>query len=512
MSKRKHAIEAHFQQGLRLHGAGRLDDAAQIYQQILSGAPNHAGSLHMLGVAALQSGQPQAALDLIAQAIALKPSEADFHVNRASALLALGQPDAAIATCRDALRFRRNSAPANLVLGHALSDAGRPEDAIGAYQEALRLDPRLDDIRNSLGLALRLAGRLEEAAEIFRQASGEEAQNNLAGVLKERGQYDEAEQLYRDALRRHSNDARQHYNLSLLLLLMGRFTEGWREYEWRFRAGAAQVADCVQPRWRGEPLAGRTLLVRAEQGFGDMIQFCRFAPLVAGGRVIVEVHRPLCRLLSTLRGVDDVVALGDPLPHFDLHIPTMSLPSLFDAPSAEAPYIAAEPELVAAWRARLGPRGFKIGVAWQGNPASLAELGRTYPVSGLHRLSQLPDVRLISLQKHHGLDQLAQLPDGLQIEVPEIDVGSDAFVDTAAVMQSLDLVITSDSAVAHLAGAMGRRAWVALQHVPDWRWLLEREDSPWYPSLRLYRQAKHGDWDSVFARMTESVAVLVRHD
>jgi tetratricopeptide (TPR) repeat protein len=509
MSRRKHQIEAFFRQGTQLHADGRFAEAEQVYRQLLAAVPSHADSQHMLGMLALQAKQPGIALEWIDRAIAARPANAIYQVNRASALLAIGETAAAEAACREALKLKRNSAEACQVLGHALCDLGRPEEAIAAYRDAMRYNAALPDLAGHLGLALRQAGRQEEAAAALRQAVARAPQDmqalgNLAGVLKELAHPDEAESLYREALRRQPNDPAQHYNLSLALLLAGRFAAGWSEYEWRFRAGAARMPDCRQPRWEGEPLAGRTLLIRSEQGLGDAIQFCRYAPLVTGGHVILEVHRPLCRLLGTLRGIQRVVPIGDPPPPFDLYVPLLSLPRLLDEAATPVPYLGAEPDLVAAWRDRLGSHGFRIGVAWQGNPASLAEHGRSYPLADLRPLAERPGVRLISLQKYHGMEQLADA--GFAIETPELDTGPDGFVDTAAVMQSLDLIVTSDTSVAHLAGAMGRPVWVALQHVPDWRWLLAGEDCRWYPTMRLFRQTRRGDWDAVFARMAEQLA------
>ena len=508
MSRRKHQIESLFRHGSQLHAAGRLAEAEATYRQVLLAVPRHAGSLHMLGVLALQSGQADAALELIAQAIAVRPAEAIYHVNRATALLAKGAAEEAAAACRHALSLKRNSAEACQVLGHALADLRRPEDAVAAYRDALRWNPGVPDLHNDLGLALRHAGRQDEAAAVLREAVARAPDDtyalaNLAGVLKELRQLDEAELLYQRALALRPDDPAQHYNLSLLLLLEGRSSEGWREYAWRFRAGAAVIPDAAQPRWRGEPLAGRTLLIRAEQGLGDAIQFCRFAPLVGDGEVILEVHRPLGRLLGSLGGIGRVTRMGDELPRFDLQAPLLDLPGLLGGLGAPVPYLAAEPERVAKWRDRVGEQGLRVGVAWQGNPASPAELGRSYPLAQLRPLADVPGIRLISLQRHDGLEQLGSLPDGLRIETlgDDLDAGPDAFIDTAAAMQNLDLVITSDTSVAHLAGALGRPVWVALQHVPDWRWLLDGEECPWYPTMRLFRQSRRGDWAGVFARM-----------
>jgi tetratricopeptide (TPR) repeat protein len=517
MSKRKHAIEAYFQSGLRLHGAGRLPEAEQVYRQVIASAPGHADSFHMLGVVATQCGQPDAAVACIDQAIALKPSAALYHVNRAGALLALGRLEAAEEGCRTALRLKRNCAEASQVIGHVLSDLGRPEAAVEAYRDALRHKPDLPDLHNNLGLALRLANRLDEAAEALQQAvrrtpQDVQAQGNLAGVLKELGRLPEAGACYRAALRQQPEDAALHLNLALALLLSGRLAEGWQEYEWRFRAGVARVPPSDRPQWNGEPLGGRVLLIRAEQGMGDTIQFCRHVPAVAGdGSVILEVQPGLRVLMYRLPGVSRVVEVGEPPPHFDLCCPLLSLPRLVGSRAVEVPYLAAEPERVARWRSRLGSGGYRIGIAWQGNPASLAERGRSVPLRHFLPLAQIPGVRLISLQKHHGLEQLDTAPSGLDIETlgEDFDSGPQAFVDAAAVMQSLDLVVTSDTSVAHLAGALGHPVWAALQHVPDWRWLLEGDESKWYPTMRLFRQPQRGDWDSVFARIAERLAGLL---
>jgi tetratricopeptide (TPR) repeat protein len=509
MSKRKHAIEAHFQSGLRLHGAGRLSEAEQVYRQVLAASPAHADSLHMLGVIATQCGQPQAALSCIDQAIGLKPTAALFHVNRAAALLALRQLDPALAACQQALRLKRNCAEGHQVLGHVLSDLGQPEEAIAAYREALRQKAGLPDIYDNLGLALRQAGRLEEAAAALRQAverapADAVALGNLGGVLKELAQPEAAEECYRTALRQQPGDAVLHLNLGVALLLAGRFEAGWAEYEWRFRAGAARVPVCSQPRWNGEHLAGRRLLIRAEQGMGDTIQFCRYVPAAAQrGDVALEVQPGLRRLISGVLDGARIVAAGDALPPFDVWCPLLSLPHLLGMQAPTPPYLAADPARVAAWQSRIGTHGRRIGIAWQGNPASAAERGRSVPVREFLPLARVPEVRLISLQKHHGTDQLAALPDGLRIETlgEDFDAGPEAFLDAAAVMQCVDLVVTSDTSVAHLAGALGRPVWVALQHVPDWRWLLEGETCLWYPTMRLFRQPKRGDWASVFARI-----------
>jgi Tfp pilus assembly protein PilF len=484
-----------------------LAEAEQVYRQVLAQSPRHADSLHMLGVIASQCGQPEGGLACIDQAIAIRPQAAMFRVNRAAALLALRRLDEAVEACEAALRIQRNLAEANQVMGHALSDQGRPEAALAAYQDALRAKPNLPDLYNNIGLALREAGRLEEALAALREAvkrtpHDAQAQGNLAGVLKELGQMPAAQEGYRDALRLQPSDPVLHVNLGIALLLDGRFDAGWEEYEWRFRAGAAYVPPCRQPGWSGEPLAGRTLLIRAEQGLGDTIQFCRYVPMAAAlGSVVLEVQPGLRHLMH--RAANTVVTVGDALPAFDLWCPLLSLPRLLGMQAPAPPYLAADSGRVAAWRERIGTNGRRIGIAWQGNPAAAAERGRSVPLREFLPLARIPGVRLISLQKHHGVEQLSGAAEGLSIETlgDNFDAGPDAFIDTAAVMQCLDLIVTSDTSVAHLAGALGRPAWVALQHVPDWRWLMEGEDCHWYPTMRLFRQSRRGDWAGVFARM-----------
>jgi tetratricopeptide (TPR) repeat protein len=513
MNRPMHAIETYYQNGLKLHGAGRLPEAEQAYRQVLAAQPGHADAMHMLGVLASQCGQPQAALACLDQAIALKPSAVLFHVNRAGALLALRQLDAAEAACREALRLKRNCAEAWQVLGHVLADANRSEDAVAAYRGALRLKSDLPEIHSHLGLALRLSGRLDDAAvalrqEVRRAPRDALAHGNLASIMKELGRLDEAEAEYRTALRLRPDDAVAHLNLGVVLLLAGRLPEGWPEYAWRFRAGAVRIPACERPRWGGEPLDGRTLLVRAEQGLGDTIQFCRYVRgAIARGPVVFEVQPGLRRLMSHVIEPERIVQVGEALPAFDVWCPLLDLPLLLGTGALQPPYLVPEPDRVAMWRQRIGPQGRRVGIAWQGNPAAAAERGRSVPLTEFLPLSRIPGVRLIGLQKHHGMDQLAALPEGMVVETlgEDFDAGPDAFADTAAAMQSLDLVISSDTAIPHLAGALGRPVWVALQHVPDWRFQIAGETSGWYPSMRLFRQAKRGDWAGVFTRIARTL-------
>jgi Flp pilus assembly protein TadD len=508
MNKRSQQIDAFFRQGQQLHMAGRLAEAEQIYRQVLAAMPRHAEALHALGALALQSGQPAVAESLLNQAVALKPS-ADFQIALANALLALNRPEDAATTVRLVLRARPQNAEAHQVLGHALSDAGQPEQALEVYREALRLKPALPDIRNNLGLALRQMNRLAEAEQELRQAPPEpEALVNLSSVQKERGAFSDAETTLRRALERAPENSILQYNWSLLMLLLGRTKEARAGWEHRFRAGAIPARAFHQPQWQGEPLGDRTLLVHAEQGLGDVIQFVRYLPGIKGpgfqGNVVFEAPPRLIRLLSSNANFPSMIPTGATPPHVDAVIPLMSIPARTDVPSMEPPYLFAEPERVATWKDRIGPDGFRIGVNWQGFPGRFEDKGRSLKLTAFAPLASVPGVRLISLQKGDGEDQIASA--GFPVESLEgLDAGADAFLDTAAVMENLDLIITSDTSIAHLAGALGMSVWVALRRVPDWRWMLDRADSPWYPTMQLFRQSVDGDWESVFAAMRKAL-------
>ncbi|HRQ81266.1 MAG TPA: tetratricopeptide repeat protein [Azospirillaceae bacterium] len=337
---------------------------------------------------------------------------------------------------------------------------------------------------------------------------------NLGNVLKERGEPAQAEKHYRRALATAPERPEIGLNLGMALLQQGRFAEGWRAYENRLRqADWPHRRDCPQPEWTGGALAGRTILIHAEQGLGDTLQFVRYLPHLRrrGARVIFEPQRSLAPLLKTLAGVDALVPRGDPPPGFDVHAPLLSLPCRLGSPlpaSADVPYLTADPQRLATQRRRLADRpGFKIGVAWQGNPEGLADRGRSFPARLFAPLARSPGVRLHCLQRIHGLEQLADWPDDAPLADADLPVDIDgAFVDTAAIICGLDLVITSDSALAHLAGAMGRPVWVVLQAAPEWRYQLGRTDSPWYPTMRLFRQSRPGDWESAFAAVAAALS------
>ncbi len=506
--------EAHYRLGVALAGLGRWAEAEAACRQALAAQPGHAGAQTYLGHALREQGRKEEAVACYQAAVALRPGAADAHNNLGVTLGDLGRWEEAAACYREALRLRPEFAKAHNNLGNAVRALGRPEEAEACYREAVRLQPDYADAQANRGVALAEAGRADLALTCYAEAlrlrpDAAETLSNLADALADLGRFDEALARCDESLRLRPDNPLFHWNRALLRLTVGDFSGGWPELEWRRQIPGLAPRALPQPAWDGAPLAGRTILLHAEQGFGDTIQFARYVPLVnqRGGTVILECQPELARLLTTLPGVDRVVARGDPLPPFDVQAPLLSLPGLFgttaDMIPARVPYVTPEPELVARWQHELGG-GFRVGIVWQGNPRHRRDRFRSVPIRAFAALGMVPGVRLVSLQKGAGTEQFNELAGAFAVE----DVGSrcDDFAETAAAIRCVDLVIAVDTAVAHLAGALGVPAWVALPFRPDWRWLLGREDSPWYPTMHLFRQRRPGDWDEAFGRMAAALA------
>ena len=537
---------------------GRRDEAEALLEQALALRPRSAAALGNLGTLRLRLGQPEQAVSILERALALRPADAQAHSNLGIALATLQRRDEALACFDAAIRLKDTHVEAHSNRSAVLRELGRFDEALASADEALRLEPRHVDGHNNRAAALldlqRPAAALESLDRSLAIRPDQPAALNSRGLARLHGGQPAAAIADFDAALAAAPDYAQalvnraaalfeldrldaaiadcdralalapdhpdaHVSKGIFHLQAGDYGTGLPHYEWRRQAAqAAGHADLAQPLWLGaEDLRGKTLLVHAEQGLGDNLQFCRYALLAEarGARVVLLVPRPLVALLRTLSptiGVvaDDVAAA----PPFDLHCPMLSLPHAFgtnvDTIPARVPYLAPEPARVAAWRQRLPAGGLRIGIAWQGSFGK-ADAGRSFPLGLLHPLALLPGVRLISLQKGVGQAQLADLPAGMSVHTlgPEFDAGPDAFLDTAAVMASLDLVITCDTSVAHLAGALGRPTWVALKQVADWRWLRGRADSPWYPTMTLFRQPRRGDWAAVFDAMRQSLVRLL---
>lgn len=458
----------------------RFDEALRCYEQVLVRDPEAIGAYLNRGVALTELHQYHAALASFDQAVLRWPDFADAHYNRGKVLKELGRSDEAITSYRKALRLRPQFVLAHNNLGNALAECQLYGQALACYTDALAIDANFAD-----------------------------AHLNRANALKELGHLDAALLSYDQALRCRPEYADVYWNKALCLLLDGQYGEGWALYEWRLRMAQFRkdFHQFPQLAWRGqETIAAKRLLVHAEQGLGDMIQFCRYLPMLhqLGAQLIVEAPAPLLGLLATLACPMTLVEQGQPLPAFDAYCPVMSLPlalgtTLATIP-AELPYLSSDPARVQAWQQTLGqPKGRRIGLVWSGAAAHGNDGRRSLSLARLSGLLELPGFEWHALQKEvrpADAEILQQLPAIRQHQHALQD-----FADTAALIACMDLVISVDTSVAHLAGALGKPVWILLAAAPDYRWMLARDDSPWYPTAQLYRQTTPGDWDSVIARV-----------
>jgi len=402
-------------------------------------------------------------------------------------------------------------------LGRACSDQGRLDEAVACFQQVITLDSRHASAYNNLGNAYRELRRLDHALASFDQALAIQpsllpAYKNKAMALIWDGRVADGLATYEEALRHAPGDADTHNQIGQLRLLLGDFAGGWPEYEWRWKTGEMTLPSLDRPLWNGTPLYGQTILLVAEQGLGDSIQFVRYAAWLKQRyrcRVLFSCQPPLRQLISTCDGIDGWLnAPTDPVPYDVfaplIHVPGVLAQSTHDFPSTNC-YLSANPDLVDQWRSKLTPyRGRKIGVVWQGSPRLASAQVRNMPLPELARLARLPDVQLFSLQKGPGAGQVQQFPEIIDLG-RVLDETTGAFVETAAVLKCLDLLITADTSVAHVAGALGVPVWVGLCNVPDWRWQLTGEKTVWYPTMRLFRQSSPGAWTDVIDRIADAL-------
>jgi Flp pilus assembly protein TadD len=497
------------------HQRGELDAAEALYHQVLASTPDDPNALHLLGLIRHQRGDSPAALDLIRRALQLNPYAASFYLNLAAVCKHLGRNEDAADAYYRALALDGAKAQTWLDLAEVLAGLGRHAEAEAAARHVIDLQPENPTAHLQLAAALNSQNRFEESLRYLRRVRrlfpDEPGLCSLAGVaLLGLGKLAPARRALRQALRLSPGFAPAHYNLGLALLLGGNLRQGWPEYEWRGATSLFELrrGTIGRPVWDGGPLRGKRLLVHAEQGAGDAIQFARYVPLLAqrGARVILECLPSLRRLFEPLP-VEQLLTVDEPLPEFDLHVPLLGLPRRFATAlrsiPASGPFLRAPADSRAAWQRRIGAySGLKVGLAWQGRRGNPYDSRRSMPVEALLPLVRVPGVKLFSLQK-----DWPGPPSGLV----DLDPWLTDFADTAAAIECLDLVISVDTAVAHLAGALGKPVWVLLPRVPDWRWLMDRPDSPWYPSARLIRQRQAGDWRGVVNDAREALLALV-HD
>ncbi|MGD9719619.1 MAG: tetratricopeptide repeat protein [Pirellulales bacterium] len=509
--------DAHYNLGHVLSRQGLWSEAGPHFRRATELRPDHAAAQLQFANALFAQEQFAEAAAGYRRALTLVPDNPHALTNLGNALLRLGQLGEAIQAHRRAVAIAPDNAEAHNNLGVALAEEKQHDEALACYAEALRLRPDYFDACMNRATVLVLQDRLGEALALYERAlqlnpGHRQSLFNVGFIRAEQNQLDEALACYDQIVRHDPSDADAHYHRAMTLLALGRASEGWPEYEWRWRRPGKAERPLPQPRWNGAALAGQTILLWTEQGYGDSLQFIRYARLLKqqGAAVVVDCEPRLASLCEHCDGVDRVVTTGQSFPPYDVHAPLLSLPLLcreFDPEHvSDGPYFHPAAQKVDAWRRTIGGAGLRVGISWRGNPANPMDARRSVPLEYFAPLARAPGVRLFSLQVDGGREEL----DRVANDWPIIDLAPQLanFHEAAAAMVNLDLVVTCDSAPAHLAGALGRSVWLALAHAPDWRWMLDRTDSPWYPTMRLFRQPQRGDWASVFAEIARALAAL----
>ena len=503
--------------GNALQLVGKLEGAVDAFQKAMTLNPRQPEPANNLASALNQLKRHGEAIDACVMALKARPDFAEAHINMGNALVGLKKPQEAEKSFRSAIQLNPAISVAYFNLGNALTDQGRLEDALDAYRKSVALDAANAEKHYNYANTAQALDRYDEAVKGFRTAleidpDYVDAYCNLGSALQSLGESEEAIRCYREGIERSRGrpNADLHWNLSLALLQNGEYMEGWEVYEWRWLTPTFVKfkRDWQKPEWTGGPLQGETVLIHAEQGFGDGIQFSRFAPMVAalGGRVVLECRPPLTRLFGTLRGVAECFDLGQPVPDHDYQIPLMSLPRAFRTTLETVP--STFPYLGAPAGATPDPRiaeakGLKVGFAWAGSPTRPDNHKRSAPLKMFEPLIRVPGTRFFSLQVGKFQPELQGLDPALG--VVDLAPGLKDFGDTAAAIEALDLVITVDTGVLHLTGAVDRPAWGLLSKPTGFLWMNGRDTSPWYPKLRLFRQPQQGDWAGVFGRVLEEL-------
>lgn len=509
---------SHYGLGRALASQGERDAAIESYRQALALEPRFFEAARELAIAWFERGDPEQAETCSRCALQIDPDSAEIHLHLGNVLRQQRRFDEALECCLRAVALDPGMARAHNNLGNAYQDLGRSPEAIAAFRKALELDPALAEAHFNLGIAVHQGGEVGQASVHYRAALAldqdlADAHLNLGYALEQLGDPRTAIRHYRRAIAAEPNLAEAHFNLALQLLLTGDFAQGWEEYEWRWQLPGLAGANPHRgnPHWDGAEVAGKTVLLYAEQGFGDAIQFLRYAPQVArrGAKVVVQCAPELKTLFGCAPGIPAVVSNAEPVPECDLCCSLLSLPRIFktslDGIPAPHPYLRADAGKTRVWKERLAADGtaLKVGLVWASQTANKIARLKSMPLDLFAPLGAIADVVFYSLQKGAAAGEAARAPRGMRIVDPSAQLGD--FSDTAALIENLDLVISVDTAVAHLAGAMGRRVWTLTHFPPDWRWLLERADSPWYPTMRLFRKQRMRDWSSVVGPLAEAL-------
>ena len=508
--------------GLVLEGLGEFEQANLAYQEAISRHPHYAEAYHNMAITLQSQGQYAAAVEKCRQAVALKPDYAEAYNTMGYSLEKQQHYAEAATNYTQALQLKPDYVEAYNHLGVVLNELGRSAEAIENYKRALQIDSEYSEVYNNLGIALKEQEQFAEAITYFGQAlyyepDFTEAHYNLANSLRDEGRCAEAIDSYLRAIRLQPDYAEAHWNMSLTLLLSGNFTEGWKHYRRRRNADLEILTDyhrSGKPRWDGTRFEGKRLFVHYEQGLGDNIQFVRYLPMVKarGGKIIFETLKPLIGLFKEFPWIDEMIEYRPderPSVIFDLYTSLLDMPNIFGTtvetiPNG-VPYIHADPVKVQYWRNKLAGPGFKVGIVWAGSPEHGNDRYRSCKLECFAPLTKIDDVQLYALQKGQAVNQIDELAGTLPIK--RLSNEFEDFTDTAAAIENLDLVISVDTSVLHLAGAMGKPTWALLPFSPEWRWMLHRPDSPWYPTMTLFRQKERKGWHPVFQR----VAVELRN-
>ncbi|MDD5176418.1 MAG: tetratricopeptide repeat protein [Sterolibacterium sp.] len=510
---------AHNNRGISLQKLGQHIDAIASFDQAILLNNSNGVAHNNRGISLLNLGRHEEAIVSFNRAIELTPDYFEAFINRGIALPTQERHEEALVSFDRAIVLRPGNGVAHNSRGMSLLHMGRYEEAIACFDRAIELVPNYFEAFNNRGFALPYVGRYEEALDSLDHAIDDQeedsfdARNIRGNVLRDLKRHEEALESYRQALDLRPEDATAHYNESMCLLQMGNFSEGWKKLEWRWQTERYKKdkRDFPQPLWLGkQDLCGRTILLHAEQGLGDTIQFCRYSKLLAaqGATVILEVQPELKSMLINLAGVSQIIARGELLPDFDYHCPLLSLPLAFntrlDSIPAEKCYLRSDPEYLNIWQAKLGRKTLpRIGLAWSGNRLFGNDHNRSIPLSNFVKLLSA-HAQFICIQKDVRATDSPILDE--RKDIAQFGTDLHDFSDTAALVDLMDLVISVDTSVAHLAGALGKPVWLLLPFNPDWRWLLDRNDSPWYPSATLFRQSRSNDWNEVFERVLGKLA------
>jgi len=550
------SAEAYNNLGLVMRGKGNLNDAISLFKKAIELKPYFANAYYNLGLTYQDMKEYDKAIYNYERAIKIEPNFVEAYNNLGIVLRKVFRLDESVACFKKALQINPNLANTYNNLGLSYQDKEQYDEALKCYQKALQLNPNLADAYNNIGNVLRTKEEFEDSLKYYEKAlslnpnlpesyigigcyyqqkedmdkamiyykkalsidgDSKDAYFSMGAIYSEKGMNDESIDCYRKAISINPNFVYPHYNISFCLLLKGNFEEGWAEYEWRWKTKEFEALrrDFGKPRWYGEEIRGKRIFLTCEQGLGDAIQFVRYAKRVKdlGAEVILEVPKVLHRLFMYVEGIDSLVIVGSELPNFDVYCPLLSLPYVFktnlETIPNEVPYIKVNSETIEMWGEKIekGKDRLNVGIAWTGNPKHKRDKYRSIRLEKFAIFNELKGVRYYSLQVGVGSEQLKEV--GSKFEIVDLTGEIKDFFDTAGLIMNLDLVITVDTSVAHLAGALGKQVWVFIPFVPDWRWMLNREDSPWYPTMRLFRQNERNDWDSVIKRVYEELGKLV---